>query len=323
MEIYLKRYFWAVILLTIASSAWLVARTANTFVGAALEPPPLLGLDSPRASYSPTSIVSLDIDKLGHLFGIEPPPPPDLTAGGLEGAGGPGGGPGGALAAKINTTVDMTKPPVKTGLRLQLLAVMVANEKQWSTSLISDLDKQVTDLFMVGQTVKDATIYDIVREPERVIIINNDTHRLEYIDDTPGTGAAATTAAVTNIGTSDVPAAAADDGIKKIDDTHRVIKREKLDATLADMNSLATQARIVPSFKNGQADGFKLFSIQPGSVYSALGIQNGDVIQSINGLEINSPEKALEAYTRLKDAGNFDIVLDRRGSNVTMNYGIQ
>jgi general secretion pathway protein C len=326
MEIYLKRYYWVAILLTIALCALLIARTGNSFVGAALEPAPLLGLDqgSHGSFVSTVSQITSDAQKLGHLFGIEPPPPaPDALAGGAAGA-------GGLLAdGKQNPRDDKhvcyTCAPVKTGLRVQLLAAMVANEKQWSTALVSDLDKQMALLIQVGDPVpdKNSTVFDITRDPTRVIIVNHETHKLEYIDDTPGTGTAAATVGVANIGTSEVPPAGGDDNIKKIDDTHRQIPRETLDKYLGDMNSLATQARIVPSFKNGQADGFKLFSIQPGSVYSALGIQNGDVIQSINGLEINSPEKALEAYTRLKDAGNFDIKVDRRGSPLSLNYAIQ
>ena len=42
------------------------------------------------------------------------------------------------------------------------------------------------------------------------------------------------------------------------------------------------QARIVPSFKDGVAQGFKLFSIRPDSIYSKIGIQNGDVIKRIS-----------------------------------------
>lgn len=316
MELYLKRYFWVAILLCIAGSTWLVAKTGNTFVGAALEPGPLLGFEQPTSSRpQTTSTVTADVTKVGHLFGIEPPPPP------------PGPGEEGYAETKpVNTNVCYTCAPVKTGLRLQLLATMVASEKKWSTALISDLDKQESVLYQVGDHVRNLDVYDVVRDPNRCIVVNNDTHRLEYIDEVAGTGAVAT-AGLSGLGVSEVPAAGgegdAQTGITKIDATHTKITREKLDSTLANMNDLATQARIVPSFKNGQADGFKLFSIQPGSVYSALGIQNGDVIQSINGLEINSPEKALEAYTRLKDAGNFDITLDRRGANVKMNYQIQ
>jgi general secretion pathway protein C len=320
MELYLKRYFWVVILVCIASSTWLVARTGNTFVGAALEPGPLLGYESPASSRPQTqAVATADVTRVGHLFGIDPPPPPTTEE--LEKAAG--------ASKPVDTKICYTCAPVKTGLRLQLLAAMVANEKHWSTALISDLDKQESVLYQVGDHIRNLDVYDVTRDPNRCIVVNNDTHRLEYIDDVAGTGATVTTG-LGNLGTSEVPAPGGEGGggdqsagITKIDATHTKITREKLDSTLANMNDLATQARIVPSFKNGQADGFKLFSIQPGSVYSALGIQNGDVIQSINGLEINSPEKALEAYTRLKDAGNFDITLDRRGAPVKMNYQIQ
>jgi general secretion pathway protein C len=96
-----------------------------------------------------------------------------------------------------------------------------------------------------------------------------------------------------------------------------------VNAALADMNKLATDARIVPSFKNGQANGFKLFSIKPDSLYSQIGVQNGDVIQSINGFDMNSPDKALEAYGKLRSAASLDLTLERGGQTVNMHYGIQ
>lgn len=83
------------------------------------------------------------------------------------------------------------------------------------------------------------------------------------------------------------------------------------------------QARIVPSFKNGEANGFKLFAIRPNSLYSKLGIQNGDIIHKINGFAINSPDKALEIYQKLKSARSIDIELTRRGKSKKLNYGIE
>jgi general secretion pathway protein C len=256
----------------------------------------------------------VDAKQLGHLFGIEPPVV-------VETPGGPGG-PGGA-APQVNTTICMTCDPVKSGLRLQLLATMVATPSIYSSALISDLEKQESVRFTIGEKIRDQyEVRDIIREPQRVIIVNEDTHRLEYIDGTPGTGA--TLADTPKLPVSPVPGPGNDqEGIKKLGENKYEISRSKLDSTLADMNSLATQARIVPSFKNGQADGFKLFSIQPGSVYSAIGVENGDVIERINGFDINSPEKALEAYSRLKDSSNFDIQVERRGQPVTMSYTIQ
>ena len=69
----------------------------------------------------------------------------------------------------------------------------------------------------------------------------------------------------------------------------------------------------MPSFKNGAANGFKLFSIQPNSLYASIGIENGDVIQRVNGYEINSPEKALELYQKLRESRHVTIELERGG----------
>lgn len=325
MELFFKRYFWAAWLAFIALAALLVARTGNTYVGAALEPRPDLGLDlGPKSAFTPPPVqTTVDATKLGHLFGLEPPPPPPPT----------GPGSGGSEPA-VNTTICFTCQPVKTNLRLQLLATMVANEKRWSMSLITDLDKQSTDYYLVKDKIKNAVVYDILREPQRVVIINDETHRLEYIDGVPGSGAINTTG-IGTLGTAPVPPAIADngeppqgdnvplEGVKQKSENEYSITRARLDATLGNLNDVATQARIVPSFKNGVANGFKLFSIRPGSIYSAIGVQNGDVISRINGFEMNSPDKALEIYQRLKDAKNVEIEVERRGQMVKKRYSIE
>ena len=76
-------------------------------------------------------------------------------------------------------------------------------------------------------------------------------------------------------------------------------------------------------FKNGVANGFKLFSIVPDSLYSKIGIQNGDVIRRINGYEMNSPDKALEIYQKLRDANRIEVEVERRGDTVRKSYSIE
>jgi general secretion pathway protein C len=112
------------------------------------------------------------------------------------------------------------------------------------------------------------------------------------------------------------------EGVRKIADNRFEIDGSVLDQTLGDLNKIATQARIVPSFENGVANGFKLFSIQPGSLYSAIGIENGDVITRINGYEINSPEKALQLYEKLKESGHITVQGKRGGQPYTYEYNV-
>ncbi len=112
-------------------------------------------------------------------------------------------------------------------------------------------------------------------------------------------------------------------GVTKVSETQYTVARAEVDGALSNLSQVATQARIVPSFKDGKPNGFKMFSIKPGSIYSKIGLQNGDVIQKINGYEINSPDKALEIYQKLKEASSVSIELQRRGQNMHFGYAIQ
>ena len=112
------------------------------------------------------------------------------------------------------------------------------------------------------------------------------------------------------------------DGVRKVADNKYDVKKSVLDGTLSNLNAVATQARIVPSFKNGVANGFKVFSIQPNSFYSAIGVENGDVVQKVNGYEINSPDKALEIYQKLREARHVTIDLERNGQTIRKEYNV-
>ena len=82
------------------------------------------------------------------------------------------------------------------------------------------------------------------------------------------------------------------------------------------------QPRIVPAFRDGVATGFKLFQIRPDSIYARVGIQNGDVIRRLNGFDINSPDKALEAYSKLREANHIEVEIERNGSLITKTYDL-
>lgn len=108
--------------------------------------------------------------------------------------------------------------------------------------------------------------------------------------------------------------------IKKVGENQYVIRRQDIQKATGNLNALATQARIIPSRKE---NGFRILNIRNGSLYQKIGIQNGDVIKSINGIDISSPDKALEAYSRLQSASKISIDIVRRGGNETLEYTIE
>jgi hypothetical protein len=103
---------------------------------------------------------------------------------------------------------------------------------------------------------------------------------------------------------------------------HCRLPRAGLERVLAEPALLSATARIVPSIKDGQPVGFKLYSIRSGSIFAQLGLQNGDTVRRVNGMDVSSPEKALEIYGRLREATRLTIELERRGEPVKIEIEI-
>lgn len=102
-----------------------------------------------------------------------------------------------------------------------------------------------------------------------------------------------------------------------------IVAREDIEEATQDMNKLLTQARLVPNFTGGVADGFRIFSIVPASLFEKVGLKNGDILHGINGVELKDPEKALQVYQLLKDNDRFVIDLMRAGQKMTLNYEVR
>ncbi|GHG74716.1 type II secretion system protein GspC [Comamonas sp. JC664] len=305
MELFFRKYFWTVNLLFILLVGLLAASTVNLFVESAISPVPNGG-SSTRAPTQPrrndAALAMLDLERLSRLTGIKlPEPEPDVQE------------PHGGATAEL----DPNAAPVKSGMRVKLLGTLVASNPDWSFASIQDMVTQRSQTFMVGNTLQGATVESIERE--RVIIINGG--RREFIDGNPGDGAFVPPSPPVAQANTAPPGDGS--GIRATSENEYEVPRAEIDKTLNNLNQVAMQARIVPAFKDGQAVGFKLFSIRPDSIYSKIGVQNGDVIRRINGFDLNSPEKALEVYSKMKDAARIEIEIERNGAPIRKSYNVR
>lgn len=116
------------------------------------------------------------------------------------------------------------------------------------------------------------------------------------------------------------PSAAVTDGIRQVNGTTFLITRDARDAFLEDQSTLMRTVRIVPHVENGAVQGLKLYGIRRASAVGMLGLQNGDLVRTISGYDVSSPERALEAYARLRHAPTLEVQVERRGQPVTLTY---
>jgi general secretion pathway protein C len=210
----------------------------------------------------------------------------------------------------------------KTTLPLKLLAVMYApTDPKWSMAIIRDTDEKSAGAYGVGSAIRGATVSEI---EEARVYLQLSGHR-EYMDllDRATPPPTAPVAAAPAAPGGDPLMAELDKGIKKTGEHSYEVQRATVDSLLGNMSMLSRSARIVPEIRDGRAAGFRLFSIRPDGPFAKIGLQNGDVISAINGLEMTSPDKALEVYTKLKSASHLSVGLERNGQKITKEYNIR
>jgi general secretion pathway protein C len=98
------------------------------------------------------------------------------------------------------------------------------------------------------------------------------------------------------------------------------VDRGLVDRLLEDPAELMHQVRIMP-VKGGST--LRLSGIRPDTLFGVLGLRNDDRLATINGFELSTPEKALEALARLRTADHLTVVVERGGKTMTIDYNIK
>jgi len=308
METLLRKYLWAIDLAVIALCSIFSARATATLIQSRLShmaPPPKSAPRAPLTTASNT-VYSKQVEEILKRNVFCSTCPPIL------------GGPPKAETGPVET------PLQRTSLPLKLLAVMFAPrpaDPRWSMAIIRDTDDKSVGPYSIGSKVHDATVTDI--DETRVYL--DVQGRKEYLDLIDRPQAAQTTAAAPVVSAPSTDPLVADlaKGIKKTGEHNYEVQRPTVDSLLGNMSLLSRAARIVPEIKDGRAAGFRLFSVKPDGPFALIGLQNGDVISAINGLEMTSPDKALEVYTKLRSASHLSVGLERNGQKITKEYNIR
>ncbi|HET9624822.1 MAG TPA: type II secretion system protein GspC [Kofleriaceae bacterium] len=241
---------------------------------------------------------------------------------------------GAAFAARNMFCADCTPPlptdPIvegpgggvpTTALPIALLATSVSLRDADSYATIVNTENQKQGAYAIGDLVPGAT--GAIKEIHFKYVDFENNHRLERV---ALIGAAPPPPPIT--AAPPPPAMPGDEpvietGIKKLDDTHYEVDKAVIAKVMLNPVAFARGARIVPAMKEGKPEGFRLSAIRPGSELARLGLVNGDTLQSINGFELTSVDKALEVYTKLREATSLEIDVTRRGKPVSLNYAIK
>ena len=99
-----------------------------------------------------------------------------------------------------------------------------------------------------------------------------------------------------------------------------VIEKALIKEKLKNIQELLTQARGIQITNPDGSLAFKIVEIQPGSIYSYLGIENNDIITEINGKKISSLNEVMSLFSNLGNLSKLNMTLKRSGEVVPRDY---
>jgi hypothetical protein len=111
--------------------------------------------------------------------------------------------------------------------------------------------------------------------------------------------------------------------IKRLGPTSFELPRALVDAIDGDLRMLVRTVKLVPAVSKGTVHGYRLFEVDKDPLYTALGLQNEDILLDVDGFSIDSQHQAYEARHKLISASKITLHVVRRGQRLTMTYAIR
>ncbi|HXJ37408.1 MAG TPA: hypothetical protein VMS22_25550 [Candidatus Eisenbacteria bacterium] len=102
-----------------------------------------------------------------------------------------------------------------------------------------------------------------------------------------------------------------------------VVDRRELAGAADDMSGLMTQLRAVAEVEEGRPAGFRLFQIKDDSIFRRLGLQDGDVVQRVNGQAASDPATLLAFLQRLRTEPRVALDIRRGKERRTLVYDLR
>jgi general secretion pathway protein C len=297
----LKRYFWLVYLLLVTLIAVLGADMVKSYMSAKLTAPRTLA--PTQASATPqrttqTTFADYQIIRERNIFDANPPKevPPE----------------------PVKEPAPVVQPIQATQLQLKLVGTVAgANNRYFA--IIEDLSKRGSQaVYQIGDIIQNALIAEI-RRTCVLLDKGGQYESLCFQQEEAETTAGQTSA----IAPADTPPADDDSGIVRVDAATWRLNRGMVMEQFGNFGNLSAQARGMPYIVQGQPRGFRLIRLTPGSFLQKIGLQAGDVIQKVNGLTMNSPADALQAFQQLQNEATVRLELLRRNNSTTLTYELR
>jgi len=195
---------------------------------------------------------------------------------------------------------DKDRPIAEMGITLK---GTITGPDAWARAIIDDKGKQ--QLYKIGDEIMGARVLAIFRNK---VIMEVNGQEQQLVPEEPGArkprGGSGPGRAMPARLQENMPTA------------------DNMAGVMQNMEQFLGKARVVPYFKQGEPYGFRISNVDNDSPLYGVGVRSGDVIRSVNGIPVRSPEDAFKAYQQLGNQSSVQVELERGGSSLSVTVPV-
>lgn len=191
------------------------------------------------------------------------------------------------------------------GLRL---VGTIAGSPDIARAIIKDLKTNLTGTYKIGDTVGGATVEQIERN---CVTLVHDSRKncLNLYANTSGSRSSTDRQAVHN----ELP----------IDAETPAPVETKTPVRFSKIETILKTAKIVPNTVDGKIEGLVIKDLGNSEIAAALGLKDGDIIQSVNGQKLTSAQKAFQVLKKARSQSKITVNLSRNGKPETLSFPLR
>ncbi|OPZ58981.1 MAG: Type II secretion system protein C [Deltaproteobacteria bacterium ADurb.Bin510] len=181
-----------------------------------------------------------------------------------------------------------------------ILKGTIAGDDLFARAIVEEGGNQV--LYKLGERIKGAEIVAIYRN-KIILNVNGREQMLEVQDSASGPAQASPTPPTPG----QALLAGTDTSVNQV---------------MQDLDKYIGRARISPYFRGGEPYGFRISSVSRGSALYEVGVRSGDILRSVGGQPVRTPEDVNKAFAQFKGAATVAIEVERRGATQNIDVPV-
>jgi type II secretion system protein C len=219
----------------------------------------------------------------------------------------------------------------KTQLPLKVLGIIYGGNPFNGIAMVENTQMRNVNSFMVGDMLSpDAKVVEI--QMDQIIIDNQGRKEFAPLEDvelrrstrkggSPKKANAPESLAGNGYATDAPPENYKEDGFERKGTNIELSSEYKNRLLGADFASVLQDAKASPNIVDGVLKGWRMDRIRQGSFYEKSGIQNGDIVEEINGVVLSDAGQSIKVLQNARNESEIDIKLIRNGQK--MNFSLK